>query len=70
LGRQPRLSDRQSEAQRAARDCGGRLYLYGWHDWKDANWWAEFGPDYDRVLALKRQLYPDFLLNSEVLVAS
>jgi FAD/FMN-containing dehydrogenase len=73
----PREADRReticrglAEAQLAARDCGGRLYLYGWHDRKGADWRAEFGPDYDRVLALKRQLDPDFLLNSEVLVAA
>ena len=56
-----------THAQAFARECGGRLYLYGWHRWTKADWQAEFGADYERVLALKRRLDPDFLLNPEVL---
>jgi FAD/FMN-containing dehydrogenase len=59
-----------AQAQAVARDCGGRLYLYGWHDWTEADWHAEFGDDYRDVLALKRRLDPDFLLNPQVMVKS
>jgi FAD/FMN-containing dehydrogenase len=56
-----------TEAQAVARDNGGRLYLYGWQQWNKADWQAEYGADCERILALKRRLDPDFLLNPEVL---
>jgi len=59
-----------AEAQKAARGHGGRLYLYGWHDWREAEWQAEFGADYAQVLALKRRLDPSFHFNPEVFAAS
>lgn len=59
-----------SEAQRVARSFGGRLYLYGWHDWQEAQWREHFGADYDGVVALKRKLDPDFLLNPGALAKS
>ena len=56
------------EAQAAARDLGGRLYLHGWHRYAAADWAREFGADYQAMLAMKRKLDPDFLLNSDILL--
>ena len=38
--------------------CGGRPYLYGWHDMHDAQWRATYGPAYDRLIALRREVDP------------
>ena len=57
-----------AEAQAAARDLGGRLYLHGWHRYRAADWDREFAGDHAEMLAMKRKLDPDFLLNSDILL--
>ena len=69
-GRVDAVKQGLTRAQAMARECGGRLYLYGWQQWSKADWQAEFGQDYEAVLALKRRLDPDFLLNPDTLQGS
>jgi FAD/FMN-containing dehydrogenase len=58
-----------AEAQQAARDRGGRLYLHGWHRYGAAEWNREFGADHAEMLAMKHKLDADFLLNSDILIS-
>ena len=69
-GRVEEVKSGLTRAQSVARQFGGRLYLYGWQQWGRAEWQAEFGQDYDGMLALKRRLDPDFLLNPDTLRGS
>ena len=45
-------------------ELGGRPYLYGWHELDDANMQKLYGPDYDRLLKMKRQFDPGNIIQS------